>query len=419
MSKLRLATLSLLALFIYAVTAHSANSCNFSNDLFHQPSDNSCGPRQALLASRVLEGDNSFKGNILSTWKSLARIHKVNYPTTPMPTFPDCYLGDGTFAGPLTMVSSLVGYITSYDKNIKVKKIYIKKNQEDALRRYFGNTRVNEEFNLVENRYHVPVIRLESTDEMSKLVKDNHYYITLEYNSLHYIGITPNNIYNSSDAGPTPYNLGTVDSAGLMVELVRKHTRSYSAVLPNEANSSNFHGFEFKVTPGITASGYHSYNAVGPSSFEPDGTDNLGSYKATKVADTWALSKSYNDINTTIYWQVKLPTPKALWLVEIGRRGDSSKSGSSGGKYFYAFDFQGSNDGENWKTLSRDYGGLYLSGLYSDIEGSDRRSDRLRIFLNDPTFSTYRYYRFVVRATVGDTPGMANVQFYAYEDDSL
>jgi hypothetical protein len=115
----------------------------------------------------------------------------------------------------------------------------------------------------------------------------------------------------------------------------------------------------------------------------------------------WAVTGA-NATAGNMWWWVRLPSPRSVAQFEISRRNTPTAYA-----YLNNFNFQGGNDGVNWTNLVTNI--TDLSGL--------QPAQTIRINVNDPTLTEYRYYRvFQSAAASASTPGMFFFQLYGWKN---
>jgi hypothetical protein len=115
----------------------------------------------------------------------------------------------------------------------------------------------------------------------------------------------------------------------------------------------------------------------------------------------WAVTDA-NASAGDMWWWVRLPTPRSVAQFEISRRNTATAYA-----YLHNFNFQGGNDGVNWTNLVSNI--TDLSGL--------QPGQTIRINVNDPTLTEYRYYRVYQSIPRNvSTPGMFFFQLYGWKN---
>lgn len=192
------------------------------NNLFEQPgeNDNTCGVRQTLLAQKVLGGSTDYFDDILSMWKRINSDARENYPqglprenpideyserfvTAPLPSvYAEAELA-AVEGGPETLPSSILKVLR--EDGYVFERYYL---DEPAVTSIFGADLLRNELESFVQIF--PEVEREDVDIASKtdmqlramLTNPGSYYITIVNDGDHWIGVTPDAVFDSLAAEP-------------------------------------------------------------------------------------------------------------------------------------------------------------------------------------------------------------------------
>jgi hypothetical protein len=229
------------------------------NDLFAQPdNDNTCGIRQTLLTHKVLQGDSDYFDDILAMWRRINEDTRQSYPdgipsadpiellntrfmTQPLPEVYTQAAVEGVEGGPQTLPSAILHSLK--EDGFELVRFYLDEDSVDAAFQVLAL--VDEEVELITEtfpqaeRVNIDVgAEEQQTPALLQALRTqlitnaDSYYIVIVNGGSHWIGVTPDKVFNSIAAGPVDNttdfgfvdgdsSLGLNSVTGLIMEIQR------------------------------------------------------------------------------------------------------------------------------------------------------------------------------------------------------